>query len=614
MPVIRGAIVCCALIALSAGLAGASSPPSAVQILAQAKTAAGGSALDRIDTLQLTERVEVMGAAGTGHEYDDVTDGRFAQVMDLGPISNGNGFDGSRAWIQDPSGDAWPVGDFTSTHAALSAAYLTSLSFWYPNRRPGTTTYAGTAQDALGTYWVVRATPVGGFPIDIWIDTQTKLIRREVVRVPGGRDSVADMSDYRHVGDIVLPFSTRTTANGNIVATRISAVAINTDIAHHIAMPATPVADFSIAGGRTTTTIPFDLINNHLYVNVRLDGKGPFRFIFDTGGQNVMTPDVAATLGSGVTGSLQMSGAGAETVSTGFAWVPTLSIGTATLRHQSFAVLPIGKIMQAVEGERIDGIVGVEIARRFITTIDYPARTMTFATRMPDEQPGTAIPFVYDQSVPEISGAVGALRGQFIIDTGNRQSLVLYAPFVTAHDLTARYPSDVHGITGFGLGGPSVGQLVRLPSFVAGTVTVADPIAALSLDTAGALTEPGTAGNIGGGILKRFTVTFDYRRQIMYLARGRAGPTADSFDRSGLFLVQTHAGIRVIGALTGTPAYAAGIRSGDVITAVNGRPAASIGLLDLRAQLRTSPGTRIEMMVRDGTSDKKVTFTLRDYV
>jgi len=614
MSAIRSAIVCCALIALGASAAGAASQPNAAQILAQAKAAAGGSALDGIDTLLFTERVEVMGASGAGHEYDDLTNGRYAQVMDLGPISNGNGFDGGRAWIQDPSGDAWPVGDFTSTHAAQSAAYLTSLSFWYPNRRAGTIEYAGTAQDGLGAYWVIHATPVGGFPIDIWIDTRTNLIRREVVHVPGGRDSVADMSDYRHVGDVVLPFSTRTAANGNIVETRVSAVAINANVEKHIAMPAKPVADFSIAGGRAATTIPFDLINNHLYVNVKLNGKGPFRFIFDTGGQNVMTPEVAASLSSGVTGSLQMSGAGAAMVSTGFAWVPTLSIGAATLRHQSFAVLPIGKIMQAVEGERIDGIVGVEIARRFITTIDYPARTMTFATRLTNGPYGTAVPFVYDQSVPEIAGAIGALHGRFIIDTGNRQSLVLYAPFVTTHDLTATYPSDVRGITGFGLGGPSVGQLVRLPSFEAGTVTVADPIAALSLDTSGALTEPGTAGNIGGGILKRFTVTFDYRRQIVYLARGRGGDAGDAFDRSGLFLVQIPAGIKVIGALTGTPAYAAGIRSGDVITAVNGTPVASIGLLELRAQLRTSPGTRIQMTIKNGATEKKVTFALRDYV
>ncbi len=614
MSAIVRAVACCALIALAANATTAAPVPSASQILAQAKAAAGGSALDTVKTVHLTERVQVMGASGTGQEYDDLTTGHFAQTMELGPISNGNGFDGRQAWVQDPSGDAWPVGDFTSTHAAMSAAYLTSLSYWYPQRRPGATAYAGTAHDASGTYWVIRATPAGGFPIDIWIDTTTSLIHREVVRIPGGRDSIATMSDYRHAGDFVVPFATQTTANGNVVDTKVTRISVNEPVVRHLAMPQGPVTDFSIAGGRTATTIPFDLVNNHLYVSVKLDGKGPFRFIFDTGGQNVMTPEVASQLGSAVTGSLQMSGAGSATVSTGFAWVPTLSIGAATLRHQSFAVLPIGRIMQAVEGEKIDGIVGVEIARRFITTIDYPHKAMTFATRVTSQPPGTAIPFVYDQSVPQIAGNVGKLRGQFIIDTGNRQSLVLYSPFVVAHDLTATYPTGVRGITGFGLGGPSLGQLVRVPEFTAGTVTIADPIATLSLDTSGALTEPGTAGNIGGGILKRFTVTFDYRRQIMYLAQGPGAMARESYDRSGLFLVQSHAGIRVIGALTGTPAYAAGIRSGDVITTVNGVKATSIGLLGLRAQLREAPGTRFAMTVQTGETSKDVTFVLREYV
>ncbi|MHA4915652.1 hypothetical protein, partial [Enterococcus faecium] len=60
-----------------------------------------------------------------------------------------------------------------------------------------------------------------------------------------------------------------------------------------LAKPASNVHDFSITGGRSKTRVPMELIDNHVYVSVTLNGKGPYRFILDTGGQNVVDPAVA---------------------------------------------------------------------------------------------------------------------------------------------------------------------------------------------------------------------------------------------------------------------------------------------------------------------------------
>jgi hypothetical protein len=615
------AVISCALIALTAmrlpALAAQAQPGAselgAGTILARAKAAAGGEALGRVRSLQMDARVTLAGISGTGRAYIDCVDGRFAQFLELGPLSGGNGFDGKQPWTQDPTGDAWPLGDYVSTRSAISNAYLMSWSFWFPHRRPGTVSYLGTTTAGGHSYLTLRANPVGGFPVDIMIDPQTYFIQREVIRVPGGRDVTTSFADFRQVGDVVLPFSNDTNEEGNEIVLQAVRVELNARVASQLAMPSIPITDASIAGG-TSTTIPFSLINNHLYVQVRLDGKGPFRFIFDSGGQNVVTPEVAAQLGRSVAGALRVSGAGAASASTGFAWIPSLQIGNATLRHQSFAVLPIGRIMQAVEGEKIDGIIGVEVFRRFITTIDYQHGRITFTRGAQPKIAGTAIPFVYDQSVPLVAGAAGGLTGHFIIDTGNRSSLVFYAPFVAQHHLLEEYPSDVRGIAGFGLGGPSMGQLIRVKRFTIGTVSVADPVAILSLDKAGALTEPGTAGNIGGGTLKRFTVTFAYQRRLMYLAPNAWYRDPGAHDRSGLFLIQTSKGIKVIDALTGTPAFAAGLKAGDIITDVDGTAALTVGLLKLRAELCARAGTTITLGVTSGETAKKVTLTLRDYV
>jgi C-terminal processing protease CtpA/Prc len=135
-----------------------------------------------------------------------------------------------------------------------------------------------------------------------------------------------------------------------------------------------------------------------------------------------------------------------------------------------------------------------------------------------------------------------------------------------------------------------------------------------SQDTSGATTEPGTAGNIGGGLLKRFTVTFAYRRQTLYLQPNANYGKREHYDRSGLVLVQTKSGLRVIDALTNTPAAQAGIKPGDVIVGVNGAPASSVGLLLLRTMLRAAPGTQVKLALSRSGVTQTVTLTLRDYV
>jgi hypothetical protein len=48
------------------------------------------------------------------------------------------------------------------------------------------------------------------------------------------------------------------------------------------AQVATP-KNLSFDGGKGSFTIPFELVDNRIFVNVMLEGRGPFRFILDTG-------------------------------------------------------------------------------------------------------------------------------------------------------------------------------------------------------------------------------------------------------------------------------------------------------------------------------------------
>ena len=83
-------------------------------------------------------------------------------------------------------------------------------------------------------------------------------------------------------------------------------------------------ASFLSAQAIIRSHIPVSLSENHVYLDVMLNGKGPYHFIFDTGGANIVDPAVAKEIGAFGKGSVQGSGVGSATENFSFANVAKL--------------------------------------------------------------------------------------------------------------------------------------------------------------------------------------------------------------------------------------------------------------------------------------------------
>jgi hypothetical protein len=379
-------------------------------------------------------------------------------------------------------------------------------------------------------------------------------------------------------------------------------------------MPKVDLNDFSIAGGAKETTFPFQLVNNHIYADVKINGQGPYTFIFDTGGLNLVTPPLAKTLGLKVEGSMDARGGGSGTMSAGMTKVSRVDIGGASITDQSFMSLPLDS-MENTEGMKMPGMIGFETFRRFVTRIDYGNKTITL-TNPKDFDPknaGTAVPIVFDGNDVEIEGSYEGIPGKFVIDTGARQTLMLNSPFVAKNNLHNASVKGENAVTGWGVGGPTTAFVTHGGLLKIGNVDVKGPLVLLTTDKGGSNAEDTLAGNIGGGILKRFVVTFDYEHNKMYL-KPIAGAVADldTFDRAGMWFNKDAEGFKVVDVTAKTPAADAGLAKDDVITAIDGRPATGIALPAMRMRLRDdAPGTVVTFAVK-GKGDVKV--TLRDLV
>jgi Aspartyl protease/PDZ domain len=615
----RFAVAAALAVAFAAPAAAGAAPApaaSADAVLKASRVALGLDALPKIRMLRLTGKVKLAGVDGTADSWQDLRDGRFAQYADAGPVGGAQGYDGAHVWNRDTSGVVWDDAGAQARYGALDAVYLNRFLLWTPG-------YGGAAVSSRGrrtaggrAYDVLSVTPKGSLPFDVWFDAATHLPARTVA-VIGTSTATSTFADYRTVSGLRVPFVQNTDSDGNVTEFQAQRATVNDPAgARALRRPATHVSDVSLSAG--TTTIPFELVDNHVALPVTIDGKGPFRFLFDTGGSNIIDADVAKQLGLGATGTASGSGVGSATESINFAVVDALGVGDATLRKQVFAVAPVHAGFGMSSGKPVDGLIGFEVLARFVTTFDYGNGRIVLqtpgASAAAPVSGATTVPFAFNGQHPMIPCTIGGFAGSCIVDTGSRVALTVLTPFLAAHPSIAPPSATAVGANGFGVGGASLGRLGRTTLQIAG-FTIPDVIADLSTQTRGSFADPFTAGNIGAGVWKRFTVIFDYPRQTISLAPNAAFAQRETYERSGTFLIAQGGKIVVADVRPGTPAAQAGLAKGDVITTVGGQDAAAMGLGAVRDAFRAAPGTVVQLGVtaKDGTQ-RTVALTLQDYV
>jgi hypothetical protein len=614
----------CAVPAGASGTAAASEAPgagAAAGVLARAKQASGGEAWDAIATRRVHARLHVGGLDGSADSIEDVRSGRHVLHYSLGPIRGGEGFDGKTAWTQDASGQARAEASEDARLAAANEAYRTALGFWYPQRWSSKVESLGGREEGARSFDVLRITPHGGRPFELWIDAASGLFDR-VVEAGAIELRTAFFSDFRTVDGVKVPFSTRSTNGDSRYDQLVTAESIvfNQPIEPAaFSLPAPPPPDFALAGGATSVSVPFELLNNHIYLDVKLDSKGPFRLLCDTGGANIVTPELAATLGLKAEGALQGRGVGDKSEDVGLVKVGSLEVGGATLRDQVFAVYNLGPVSGS-EGVPAKGLIGYEVFKRFVVRVDYEHRTLTLTlpSAFSYHGAGVVVPFNFNGHIPQVEGAIDGISGAFDIDTGSRASVDLLGPFVEEHGLRARYAPKLEGVAGWGVGGPARAQFARAGSLRLGGLKVSRPVIELTLQTKGAFSDKYVAGNVGGALLSRFNVIFDYSRQQLIFERHPGSDLPIAFDRAGAWFNLAEGpppAFEVIDVYAGSPAAEAGLRQGDRIVEVDGKTPAELPLPALRERLRSDPpGTRVRFAVDRAGQRSEIVVTLKDLV
>lgn len=588
-------------------------------VLKKARAAAGGKAIDAIRTTHANLTLSTGGLTGTASSVEDNLAGHFVDRFELGPVTGANGFDGTASWSQDASGQVRVDDAEEAKRVAVNESYRRTYSM-FTGRRPAKVEYSGETYDGPTRYDVVRVTPEGGRPFDLWIDAKTHLITRAVEKT-GTRLSTIYYSDFRVVQGVKLAHNMRINLGDPKYDTvlTITSITFNEAVEQaQFALPPPPPPDFGFAGGASSVTVPFELINNHIYVDVKLNGRGPYRLLCDTGGANIVTPELATELGLKTEGELEGAGVGEKSEDIALSKVDKLEIGAAYLDKQVFYVFPLAAFGR-VEGIAANGLIGYEVFKRFVVRIDYETSQLTLLDPSAFKYTGAGVrvPFKFKEHIPQVDGEIDGIAGKFDIDTGSRSSIDLMGPFVEKHGLKQKYKPKFEGVTGWGVGGPSRSAITRADVLKLGDVRIERPVTEITLQTKGAFTDEYVAGNIGAGVLKRFNLVFDYNGQAIYFERNANDALPDVFDRSGMWINSSESNdyFEVLDVIPGGPADRAGIKLGDRIRGVDGTTVDKLTLYGLRRQFKTTaPGTRVKLQLERAGKPAEAELVLRDMV
>jgi hypothetical protein len=354
-------------------------------------------------------------------------------------------------------------------------------------------------------------------------------------------------------------------------------------------------------------------------VPVRVNGSGPHSFLLDTGASaSFLNQTLADTLGVQTRGQHDAKvGAGESSTKLGFAKGVALSLPGVELPAQTVAVIPLAGIESAI-GHKVAGIVGADLFKRYVVTIDYGARVVTLDDPKTFAYRGTseAIAIRLSGSRPffkaTVTPAGGApIAAEFIIDSGDDSTLTFHTPFVETHNLRGAGQKLVAHVS-TGLSGESRNWRGRIGSFEVGRFVIDRPVATFSEARKGSEADGSYDGVLGGEILRRFRVTVDYSRHQMILEPNSAFADPYDFDMSGAVLAAGGPEFKTIAVESvsgGSAAAEAGLMPGDTIEGVDASRAETLGLDGIRQMFRQD-GSRHSLAVRRGTQLVDLTLTI----
>jgi len=382
---------------------------------------------------------------------------------------------------------------------------------------------------------------------------------------------------------------------------------------------------FSFADGATKAEIPIEVHNNLVIVPVILNNQLPLKFIVDTGVRTtILTEKIYSDilhLAYSKKFTITAPG-GVNTVNAYIANNVTIDMPGVHGRGHAMLVLENDFLeLRSSLGSEVHGILGYELFSRFVIKIDYEARLMTLMlpqkfkpsrkyTRLPITVEDTKPYYVAELKVNDTT----SMSAKLMIDTGASHGLFLDTESSSKIIIPKK---NISCTIGKGLGGIITGRLARIRSLQMGRYTISNMIASFPdpnsyFDTLRTGHLVYRNGSVGGEVLSRFQVVFDFPREKIYLKPNHTFRKSSFYNMSGITLKATGPTLRefvVVEVRGQSSAFKVGLKVGDKIFSINNALTSEMDLSEINSYFNAHPGKKLLMKVIRGTElvEKEIT-------
>ncbi len=427
-----------------------------------------------------------------------------------------------------------------------------------------------------------------------------------------------------------------------------------------ITCPVFAQGGFQFVNDTDKVSIPFKLINNLIFIPIKVNGI-ELNFLLDTGVEETIlfSMDEKKEVSFFNVEKISLRGLGSESAIEGLKSTNnTLEVhGLKSSNHLLYIILDQDFNLSSHIGIPVNGIIGYHFFRNNLIEINYERKRIVIQKNTARaieklENKFEAVPITIERFKPYIKSnlVIGLTEfpAKLLIDIGNSDAVWIFQNKLTAIKVPAKNFND---FLGKGFSGDVEGKRARISKFQISKFEFNNPIVAFpdSSSIKNVRMIPGRVGSVGGEVLKRFRIVFDYKNAVLYLKKNR-DHSHFNYNKSGVeirhnglqwvqetvhletvplsktifdsdgdkssndfkYKFQLKPVFEIANIRKNSPASNCGLKVGDIIITINKKPVFKYSLEEINFLFKSEEEKKITLEIERNNQILKFTFQLLD--
>lgn len=301
--------------------------------------------------------------------------------------------------------------------------------------------------------------------------------------------------------------------------------------------------DFLLENNATKATIPFKLINNLVFIPIKVNGV-ELNFLLDSGVEETIlfSMEEKQEVSFNNVEKIKLRGLGSEEEIEGLKSTKNIleTHGLKSNDHMVFIILDQSFNLSSHIGIPVNGIIGHKFFRNNFVEVNYQKRKIIvhaknhkFEEKL--NKKFKMIPITVEKSKPYIVTTATVnnqeVSAKLLIDIGNSDAFWIFE-----NDKIKLPNKNFPDFLGKGFSGDIEGHRAKIDKFSIDEFDFKRPIVSFpdSASIRNVKMVPGRIGSVGGEVLKRFTLVLDYRGKKLYLKKNSKYGEPFTYNKSGI--------------------------------------------------------------------------------